>query len=444
MDDEEKNLRDNILKQTEFNIRALKKEIKGVDALNAFVKQELAFWNGFKHEAFKYINILSTTNQNLNKASSKIKMVLEKLQGESVDNASMSHIEQLIIEIKNNIDNVLLYSEQKESYFVKKLIDLECTTEEIRGACSFLIKTKNNEFDFKPGQQTINPEFLKGFIRAYEFNVQDNSTLATRAQFELKSLEKIKTEWNTLIADANKEYESEIEALKTKFKAVTEQYLQIEEKQKTLFTSIEQKVKNWENNLEYKFNQFEREKSGVLDSVLLEKTKKFTALENTYNDKLQLEAPVTYWDKRAKKYQKNGKIWFVVFMVTIAAALAYFGWFINQINATNFVLNGKFNPDAIKNILTFLTVVSFGAYLIKVFSKLTFSNFHLQRDSEERHQLTMVYLALIKDGTHQVHVEDKKIILQALFGRVDTGLLGGDSAPTIPGINTVIEKVTGK
>ncbi|WP_407067244.1 DUF6161 domain-containing protein [Legionella pneumophila] len=36
----------------------------------------------------------------------------------------------------------------------------------------------------------------------------------------------------------------------------------------------------------------------------------------------------------------------------------------------------------------FISVLSIFAFLIKVFSRLAFSSFHLQRDAEEREQLT--------------------------------------------------------
>ena len=58
--------------------------------------------------------------------------------------------------------------------------------------------------------------------------------------------------------------------------------------------------------------------------------------------------------------------------------------------------------------------------------------------SEEREQLTMVYLALLEGDA--MTKEDRELILQSLFSRVDTGLLGDDGAPTMPGIGSILEK----
>lgn len=69
-----------------------------------------------------------------------------------------------------------------------------------------------------------------------------------------------------------------------------------------------------------------------------------------------------------------------------------------------------------------------------------FSSYHLARDAEERHTLTYFYLALLKDSAAKE--EDKNLILQALFSRVETGLLKDDSGPTMPHEN--ITKIIGK
>jgi hypothetical protein len=92
-------------------------------------------------------------------------------------------------------------------------------------------------------------------------------------------------------------------------------------------------------------------------------------------------------------------------------------------------------------MLILLSAVSFGAYIIRVFSKLTFSSFHLARDAEEREQLTHVYLAL--KAKHELNIEHESILLQALFSRTDTGMLGGDHSPTMPTIGPIMDRVMG-
>ena len=77
-----------------------------------------------------------------------------------------------------------------------------------------------------------------------------------------------------------------------------------------------------------------------------------------------------------------------------------------------------------------MTFISFLAYGIRALHKVAFSSFHLSRDSEEREQLTYVYLALIKENA--IDEKDKNLIMQSLFSRAETGLLKDDSGPTMP------------
>jgi len=71
--------------------------------------------------------------------------------------------------------------------------------------------------------------------------------------------------------------------------------------------------------------------------------------------------------------------------------------------------------------------------------KFMFSNFHLARDAEEREKLTYLYLALISNG--QFNEDERKIVMQSLFSRSDTGLLKEDSSPTMPGVNSLFDKI---
>jgi hypothetical protein len=423
------------LDQTSFTITKLKKTITGFPALNKFIENECAFW-AIIPDSLNSNSILNHTKSNLNRIKNAIHSINQILQNDAFDSNTINNIQQLKDVITSYINNEIVFSEQNESSLLKNLIESKSSIDEINGAVTYFFK---KQFEY-----TQNTSFFKGFIKAYEFSLQDNAVLAIRAKSELESLERIKTEWNDLIGDAQKKYSDEIKNVKNEIEQIQKHQNELNSRTDKAFKKIATDSKDWANNLECKFTDFEREKSGLIDKELSEKNKKFKELENTYNSKLQLEAPVKYWKYRIKKYKGSGCRWFAFFLILIAIILGYFTYFISNINTTSFVINGQFNPDSIKSILTFLTIVSFGAYLIKVFSKLTFSNFHLQRDSEERLQLTMVYLALLKDGTHQASPEDKKIILQSIFGRVETGLLGMDSSPTIPGINTVIEKVTGK
>lgn len=52
----------------------------------------------------------------------------------------------------------------------------------------------------------------------------------------------------------------------------------------------------------------------------------------------------------------------------------------------------------------------------------------------------MVYLALLQEGA--INGDERNLVLEALFSRVETGLLKRDSSPEMPGISSLIEKLT--
>ena len=161
--------------------------------------------------------------------------------------------------------------------------------------------------------------------------------------------------------------------------------------------------------------------------------KKLSQLKETYREKLKLEGPVKYWKDRAKRYNKEGWTWLIglgsVVVVTVAILLGLL--YVPPESFSLGILKG--DPLAVKAIVLVGAALSLCAYLTKTFTKLTFSSFHLSRDAQEREQLTMVYLALVHEQG-EANPEERKLILQSLFSRSDTGLLGKDSSPSMPGL----------
>ncbi|MEN9370567.1 MAG: hypothetical protein RI952_1432 [Bacteroidota bacterium] len=101
----------------------------------------------------------------------------------------------------------------------------------------------------------------------------------------------------------------------------------------------------------------------------------------------------------------------------------------------------KGDAQAIKWSIIYVTFISFLAFGIRALNKVAFSSFHLARDSEEREQLTYVYLSLKKDNA--IEEKDRILILQSLFSRAETGLLKDESGPTMPS-NDLTSKIFGK
>ena len=166
--------------------------------------------------------------------------------------------------------------------------------------------------------------------------------------------------------------------------------------------------------------------------LLAASTKKLHELEATYKEHLKLEKPAEYWSKSAKKYDNSSSMWFGVLALLILVGVAGF------VHFYSLYLQGQNTGvtfDTVKGIVLFVSGLTVYGFLIRVVSKMLMSATHLQRDSEERAQLTYFYLALIKDGA--IDEKSRGIVIQSLFSRTETGLITGDSSPTMPAMDVL-------
>jgi Na+-transporting methylmalonyl-CoA/oxaloacetate decarboxylase gamma subunit len=166
--------------------------------------------------------------------------------------------------------------------------------------------------------------------------------------------------------------------------------------------------------------------------------KKITDLEDTYRKKLQLEAPARYWRSKSIKYRKDAiKARNILLGMVIFSAIFFS---IILISSPDWIFKNVFKGNTtaiVRWSIVFIALISLLAFAIRAITKVMFSSFHLARDAEERHTLTFFYLALLKDT--EINPEDRKLILQSLFSRAETGLLKDDSGPTMP--NDIVGKI---
>ncbi|WP_452598904.1 DUF6161 domain-containing protein [Pontimicrobium sp. MEBiC01747] len=255
--------------------------------------------------------------------------------------------------------------------------------------------------------RSFNQDKLTGILQAYEFKQQDNA-LVSRRNSEEKSLSQLRSAYNKYINKA-----------KTEVDTFTNKTIEFE---KTKF-------RKWYFQTEKDFDTFEEKaKQTILD------------LETTYRDKLKLEAPAQYWNDRAVKLKKEGKNWLIALIVCSTTAIVSLGTVLYFISDGTLKDLFTSSASAIRWSIVFITFVSFLAFAIRIFSKLTFSSYHLVRDAEEREQLAYVFLALKKEKN--IDATQEHLIMQSLFSRADSGLLKDDASPTMPG-GSMIEKIIG-
>ncbi|EOD5329025.1 DUF6161 domain-containing protein [Vibrio parahaemolyticus] len=192
---------------------------------------------------------------------------------------------------------------------------------------------------------------------------------------------------------------------------------------------------SWDSITEEKRTEWEKEKASFNTErfeLLESATKKLCDLETAYQEHLKLEKPAKYWSDAAKKYSDAGAWWGAVLVLLILVGIAGFVHFYSK-----FLMGQELGVslDTVKGVVLFVTGITVYGFLIRVVSRLLMSTIHLQRDSEERAQLTYFYLSLIKDGA--IDEDSRNIVIQSLFSRTETGLITGDSSPTMPTVDVL-------
>lgn len=266
-----------------------------------------------------------------------------------------------------------------------------------------------------------NIDYLKGAVLAYEFELQDESTLTKRRNSERASISKVRNDLvdakDFLFKDVH-EFQTDFhewdENTRAKAQRLYEVHAKLGERRvKRHNERFDQQLATWQQNIEH--------------------------LETTYQEKLRLEKPAEYWSRAARKYGIQGGLWTVAIIALVVVGIINFQeLFVNWLQGKEIGIQ----LNSVQGIILFGAIAAVYAYLMRILSRLTFSSFHLMRDAEEREQLTYLYLSLTNEA--KVDEKSREIVLQALFSRADTGLLTGDSGPTMPGLHDFLKASSGK
>lgn len=256
-------------------------------------------------------------------------------------------------------------------------------------------------------------DYLNGVILAYEYYQQGQTEIEKRRKKEKSSLTQLRNQVDKYISEAENQFILLSKSQEASVKATTDEIESYRLERSKFF-------EEWLENTTNEFSKFDEAAK-----------KKVTELETLYRDKLKLEAPAQYWRERSASLRKEGYWWLGSLVVSILVGVGLLVFSLQLLS--DGVLEDIFSdtPSAIKWSVIFLTFVSFLAFLIKTFSKLTFSAFHLVRDAEEREHLTIVFLSMQKEQA--IDPTERHLIMQSLFSRADTGLLKDEGSPTMPG-----------
>ncbi len=249
---------------------------------------------------------------------------------------------------------------------------------------------------------------LIGSVLAYEYIMQGNEVIASRKANEQKT-------FSTLHEQLAKQTESAISKTQ-QFEDGLEQWR----------NQLQSDVKTWQDEQVEAQNQALKEHSDSFDKHEKDWKDRIAELELTYEEKLKLSKPAEYWRKTAESSRNKGFFWAAILAcVMFVAIMEYF----NAFHVWMLGNKSAFELGSLQGITLFITTTSLVIFAVLTLSKLMLSAFHLQRDAEEREQLTYLYLSLINEQA--IDEKSREIVLQSLFSRADTGLLK-DGNPIMP------------
>ena len=220
-----------------------------------------------------------------------------------------------------------------------------------------------------------------------------------------------------------------------------EQLLQeVSESQQEITRFIEEKHKEVQDQVDKNIAEMDDYKSKVNDWEA-EKHESLNALEETYRNKLQLEAPEKLWNERSREYRKRANCWTVgLFIVTIILLLVI-NWFVNSLHEFPKGITEK--VSFLSQEALFIGVISFFIYIIRIIVKIVMSNHHIAMEYEQKAALTRFYQALTYKGI-EVDDNEKLIIMSALFSKVDTGLVKTSESIDLDSVLGLIARNSGK
>lgn len=360
--------------------------LNGIDEVISFVDKEIAFWDDLE----SIPGNIRMIPQHFRIIKGKLPKVKKQIQ----QSTNPEEVERIWRDLSSQIKTIttsdqnrrkrarVLFSKTPVAHYVKSYIQKDSS--QASHAYDFL--TDDNT---RLPQNMTTPQ-LSGYIEAYLFK-------RTMKGNCVGALESVEGSLSTLHNDMQRAFEE----IKQTVEAIHEDHI------------------DWTEDRRREYETYVTDKESTLSNM-----------ENLYHEKLRLEAPVTEWNERSKLLRKSGRLWVAAIAATCCAIGLGLALLLYDLPDafTNDIFSG--DPSAIKGFLITIAIVTFAAYLVKIFSRFATSAFHLQRDAEERAKLTYVYLGMSKEGT--LTKEDSQFFLESIFSRSDTGLLKHDSGPEMP------------
>lgn len=383
------------------------------DEIEKIIKSNLEYWESIPNNNFV---------QKWQGLSNRVNSVRKYLS--SIEDLNMNEVDSFIYS-RLSSDRW----SQTSSGFIYRVsidspIDMDAGIAKIKKFVTFFIKKDNNNL----------AEAIKNFIYLSKYPHEIGSVFSSPYMYKFYPALFLLREQFSNIKENKDDFEANIvDPLSSKLKEIS---VDSDEQFKQITTFIETKHNEIQKQFDEKSKELKEFQSSI-DAWQEKKEVRFNDLEETYKNKLSLEAPEEHWYNRSKEYRRKAKCWTLILIVCAVALVATLTGLVIVIH--------DYSMDTIREIpfvsksFILISIISFFVYIIRVLIKIVMSNHHLATEYEQKAALTRFYQALTYAGT-EIAKEERVIIIHSLFSKVETGLVKTEHSNDIDAILSVLSK----
>lgn len=146
------------------------------------------------------------------------------------------------------------------------------------------------------------------------------------------------------------------------------------------------------------------------EQIFGEGIQRIAALEQVFNEKIRLEAPVRYWKAKVKTHGEAALGWGIAASVVSLGPIIILAEYATQANRWFLSVGKDISAGAVALLLIFAVLyLAFGRMIFRLFS----TNLALKNDASERVVMAQTFLALVH--RKKVAESERMLILAALF-----------------------------
>ncbi|KXT72990.1 hypothetical protein STRDD10_01680 [Streptococcus sp. DD10] len=392
-------------------------EVFTFDELEKIIKSNLTYWSSIYNIASN--NFMSNWKNLSDKFNSIRKYILE-LEELNIEKIN----DQLYYNLSSNRES----RERDKMVYILSIsspVDKDSEIRKIKSFVSFYIQQSQDNLDeaiknyiylskntSSIGSHFSNPYEYKFYPALYLLRKNFSNIKETVSDFETNIVAPLASKLKDISDDSDEQYREITSFTEDKHNKIQEQF----DEKVSEFAEFQKSLNDWQK----------------------EKQNKLKDLEETYKNKLSLEDPEQLWNERAIEHQKRATKWTYFLIGAVLALISTSVILVLVIHDYSLNVIKKEIPFISESFIL-ISVISFFIYIVRVLIKIVMSNHHLATEYRQKAALTRFYQSLTYAGT-DIDKDERLIIINSLFSRVETGLVKTDTSNDSDTILAILSK----